>query len=242
MENTIYLGLSRQMTLQTNMDIIANNVANATTPGYRSQNLLFQEFISDPQGADDELSFVYNEGQYDTTAPGSVRQTGNPLDIAILGPGFIGVNAPGGQTAYTRAGNLSLTPEGTIITPAGFEVSGDGGGNVIVPPGSREVNIAENGDVSTENGIIGRISLVEFANLQELRPFGDNLYTSDTPGVPAVESRISQGHLEGSNVNPITETTKMIANLRTFQSVNNLLEGENGRLRTAIRELTGQGN
>ena len=240
MENTIYLGLSRQMTLKTDLDIIANNVANIGTPGYRAQNLLFHEFISDPRGADDELSFVYDEGQYEITAPGPIKQTGNSLDVSVMGPGFIGINGPGGETAYTRAGNFEMTPEGILITSAGFEVSGDGGGNIVIPDDAREINIADNGDVSTQNGVVGRIELVEFANLQELEPMGNNLYRTDAATTPPANTRLRQGQLEGSNVKPVIEMTRMIDTLRSFQSMNNLLEGENTRLRTAIRQLTGQ--
>src|SRR5262245_41709906 len=124
MENTIYLGLSRQMVLQDNMQIVANNVANVNTPGYRGQNLLFLEHISDPRGGDDPLSFVYDKGQYKNTQAGSLRSTGNPLDIALEGPGFIGVQAPNGKTAYTRAGNFQLSPEGILITQSGHIVQG----------------------------------------------------------------------------------------------------------------------
>ena len=99
------------MVLRNNMGIIANNVANMNTPGYRGQNLMFQEYLSEPRGHDDALSFVYDSGQYQITDPGPLAQTNNPLDVALVGPGFIGVNGPGDQPSYTRAGNLTMRPE-----------------------------------------------------------------------------------------------------------------------------------
>ncbi|HRQ61733.1 MAG TPA: flagellar hook-basal body complex protein, partial [Alphaproteobacteria bacterium] len=89
MENSIYLGLSRQMVLRTNMNIVANNVANMNTPGYRGQNTLFEEYVSDPRGSDDPLSFVYDYGQYEDTKQGPLSATSNPLDVALNGPGFM---------------------------------------------------------------------------------------------------------------------------------------------------------
>lgn len=240
MENTIYLGLSRQMTLMTNQDIIANNIANIGTPGYRGQNLLFTEFLSDPRGADDELSFVYDEGQYEVTDPGSLKTTGNPLDIAVIGPGFIGVTGPGGEDTYTRAGNFQMAADGTLITPAGFPVATGNGGNIIIPADATEINIDEQGSVSTQNGVIGQIRVVEFDNIQQLEAIGNNLYRTDAQPAPAQETRVRQGHLEGSNVKPVVEMTRMIKGLREFQMVNNTLESENGRLRSMIRQLTGQ--
>lgn len=238
MENSIYLGLSRQMTLQTNMEIVANNVANINTPGFRGQNLLFAEYISDPKGADDPLSFVYDEGHYEITDPGPVHLTGNTLDVALAGPGFMGVQAPGGETAYTRAGSFQRSPDGTLITSAGFPVAGEGGGTITIPEGSTDINIDKNGTVSTEDGQVGRIMIVEFENTQDLEAIGNNLYKTDSPARPAENTTLLQGQLEGSNVKPVIEITRMIDTLRSFQSVQQILQTENERLRTAIRQLT----
>ncbi len=238
MENSIYLGLSRQMTLRTNMDIIANNVANMNTPGYRGQNLLFHEYISNPRGQDDPLSFVQDKGQYQVTTPGPVRATENPLDIYVNGPGFIGIQGPGGQPAFTRAGNFSMDGEGRLVTPAGFTVSSLGGGEIIIPQGSSEIKIDESGVISNQEGQIGQLEIVEFENIQELNPIGNNLYTTDAVPVAAENSTVLQGHLEGSNVQPILEMTRMIDTLRSYQSVQNILQSENQRLRDAIQKLT----
>ena len=242
MENSIYLGLSRQVTLRTNMDIIANNVANMNTTGYRGQNTLFTEYLSDPRGQDDPMSFVNDKGQYQITEPGSLRQTGSQLDVAVVGPGFIGVQAPGGDIEYTRDGNFSISPDGTLVTQAGFPVASLGGGNITIPEGSQEVAIDDRGNVSNQDGQLGQIGIFEFDNVQELEQRGNNLYQIvGGEALPATESRVKQGYLEGSNVKPVVEMSRMIETLREYQSLQNVMEKENERLRSAIQKLSGGG-
>lgn len=241
MENSIYLGLSKQMVLQTNMDIVANNVANINTPGFRGQNLVFKEYISDPKGADDPLSFVFDEKEYEITDPGPVSVTGNALDVSLTGPGFFGIQGPGGETNFTRAGNFQLDAKGVLTTAAGFPVADTGGGPIIVPEGSTEIKIDETGFVSNQDGQLGQIMVMEFDNIQTLEAMGNNLYRAPVPGVPAIDTVVKQGQLEGSNVKPVVEMTRMIETLRSFQSVQNILQTENDRLRTAIQRLTQQG-
>lgn len=243
MENSIYLGLSRQMALQLDMNVTANNIANSNTPGFRAQNLVFEEFIENTRSArsdsaDDELSFVYNEGQYDITKPGALRVTNNTLDIALVGPGFFGVQGPGGEVNYSRAGNLHMNQNGTLVTSAGFAVADQGGGPINIPPFSTDIKIDANGNVSNQDGPIAQIMVQEFENPQTLAPIGNNLYRSDDAGEPATETIVKQGHIEGSNVNTVVEVTRMIKILRSFQSTQQLLTTENDRLRSAIQKLT----
>lgn len=237
MENSIYLGLSRQMVLRTNMDIVANNIANMNTSGFRGQNPVFEEYISDPRYNDDPLSFVHDYGQYQLTTPGSIEQTGNPLNIALNGPGFIGIEMPGGDTGYTRDGNFHKREDGTLVTSAGYPVLGQGG-PILIPANATEVSIDERGVVSDQNGSIGQIQVVEFENEQILEPVGNNLYVTEGQGIPAEKTRVAQGFLEGSNVNAVVEMTRMIEISRDFQSMQRVLETEHERLRGAIQSLT----
>lgn len=240
MENSIYLGLSRQVTLRTNMDIIANNVANVNTSGFRGQNTLFQEYLSKPRGYDDPLSFVNDQGHYQITAPGPLRQTGSDLDVAVVGPGFISVQAPGGEVEYTRDGNFAIDPNGTLVTQAGFPVANSGGGSIIIPEGSQNIKIDDKGNVSNQDGQLGQIGIFEFENVQQLEQRGNNLYAIvGGTANPATETRVTQGSLEGSNVQPVVEMTRMIETLREYQSVQNVMQKENERLRSAIQKLTG---
>lgn len=237
MENSIYLGLSRQMVLRTNMDIVANNIANMSTTGFRGQNPVFEEYISDPRYGDDPLSFVYDYGQYQMTAPGTMEQTGNDLNVALNGPGFMGIQMPGGETGYTRDGNFQRSAEGTLVNTSGYPIMGQGG-PITIPADATQINIDEQGYISDQNGVIGQLMIVEFDNVQELEPVGNNVYTSPTDGNPAEKTVAQQGFLESSNINPVVEMTRMIKILRDFQSTQKVLETEHDRLRSAIQKLT----
>ncbi len=237
MENSLYVGLSRQVVLERAMDMVANNVANANTAGYRAQNPIFEEYISKEKNDKNDLSMVLDRGQYSTTSPGSIQYTGNTYDVALQGPGFIQVVTPSGDTQYTRAGNLTVNNDNELVTASGFKVSGPGGNAVAIPSGSKEVVITKQGEVTADGNAVGTIGVVEFDNVQELRPEGNGLYSSKDPGRPATETVINQGSLEGSNVNSIQETTRMIDVLRTYQTTMRMIQSEQERQVSAIQKL-----
>jgi flagellar basal-body rod protein FlgF len=237
MENSIYTGLSRQMALQSDMNTIANNLANVNTPGYRGQYMLFTEYVENPKGIEDPLSMVEDYGQYISNKPGPMTHTGNPLDVAMQGPGFIGITR-GGETFYTRAGNFMLGENGDLITPTGDRVASAGGSPITIPEGAKSVSIAEDGMVSTENGAVGQIMMTEFENINDLDAIGDNLYSANAPGTPATDTRMISGMVEGSNVNPIMEMTRMIDTQRAYQSAARMLQSEHDRQRTMIQRLS----
>ncbi|MCB1682498.1 MAG: flagellar basal-body rod protein FlgF [Alphaproteobacteria bacterium] len=238
MENTIYLGLSRQIVLQTNLDIVANNIANVNTNGFREQSPVFEEYLSDPRGNGDPLSFVLDYGEYQNTAPGPLSQTGNPLNVALNGPGFLAVQLPDGSTGYTRDGNFIKTSDGTLVSSAGYPILGSGG-PITVPADATEFVVDERGVVSDQHGQIGRLKIVEFDDLQTLKPAGNNVYTTTSPEKEAQKTVVRQGFLEGSNVQPVVEMTRMIKILRYFQGVQKMLDTEHDRQREAIQRLTG---
>ncbi len=237
MENPIYIGLSRQMVLQTQMDMVSNNIANMNTPGYRAQNLVFIEQISAPKGGDDPLSMVMDYGQFHVTKPGPVKITSNPLDLALVGPGYFTVQGPDGPR-YTRAGNFELNVLGELVTPAGYPVSGAGGGSIIIPDSAGRVTISADGTISGNEGEIGKLMIVEFENQQTLNPEGDNLYASSEQGIPSEKTSVTQGALEGSNVQPVQEMSEMIRILREYQMLARSLQNEHDRQRTVIQRLT----
>jgi flagellar basal-body rod protein FlgF len=237
MENSIYLGLSRQMVLKTNMNIVANNIANMTTAGFRGQNPVFEEYISDPSKGDDPLSFVSDYGQYQMTDPGSLTQTGNELDVALVGDGFMSVQLPDGSTGYTRDGSFHLRSDGTLVTSANMPVMGDGG-IIVLPTDATHISIDNNGVISNDDGPLSKLGVVEFENVQILEAAGHNTYTSPQAGIEPKNTTVSQGFIEGSNVKPIAEMTRMIEILRNYQSTQNLLKNEHDRIRGAIEKLT----
>lgn len=240
MENTIYVALSRQMALRSQMDVIANNVANMSTTGYRGQNMVFTEYVEKAQREDatkDDLSFVLDYGHYQNTAPGAMKRTKNPLNVAVQGPGYMGVQTPDG-VMYTRNGDFQINVNGELVTGTGQPVANDGGGTINIPKNAAHVSISEDGTISTDQGEAGRLMLVEFENVQQLEATGNGLYKTDAAAGPAQESRLIQGMLEGSNVNPVLEMTRMIDVLRSYQATQNMLNGEHDRQRTMIRQLS----
>lgn len=239
MENSIYVGLSRATVLQTQMDMVANNVANMDTPGYRTQNLLFKEMVEKPSGQKFPYSMVSEIGQFETTTPGTMHTTGNRLDVALQGPGFFGVVTPGG-IRYTRAGNLTLDANGQIVTASGLPIASSGGSPITVPAGTSELSIDEAGNISTEDGQIGQLQVSEFSNTDALTLEGSGLYRPDNGAspTPATKTRVMQGMLEGSNVQGVVEMTRMIGILRDYQSLQRLLQNEHDMSRSAIQRIT----
>lgn len=237
MENSVYVGLSKQVVLQSNMNIIAQNIANINTPGFRGQNMVFTEYVEDPRYMKEDVSMVLDFGQYQITDPGPIKSTGNPLDIALVGNGFLGIETNQG-VQYTRAGNLSMTADGTIVNALGMTVANENGGPITIPPGSKEINIDRTGVISTEQGVVGKFMIKEFTNEQRLDPAGNGLYKTDAVPLDPEKTSVVQGKLEGSNVQAVVEMTRMIDVSREYQAVQNLMNSENERLRSAISKLS----
>lgn len=237
MESSLYVGLSRQIVLDRAMSLVANNVANANTAGYRAQNPMFDEYISKERYDKDPLSMVYDKGQYDSTQPGTVQLTGNTYDVALDGPGFIGVTTASGNLQYTRAGNFTVNNANELVTTDGSKVSGPGGGSISIPANAKEIKITGEGEITADGNVVGRLGIYEFDNLQDLKPQGNGLYSASNPGRPATETKVIQGALEGSNVNAIQETTRMIEILRTYQSTMRMIQNEQERQVSAIQAL-----
>lgn len=236
MENSLYVGLSSQVALEAKMATVSNNIANMSTPGYRAQNLVFHEFVSEQRRMKEDVSLVYDYGQYEVMDPGPIKLTGNPLDVALVGPGFMGVQTPEG-VQYTRAGNFSLNANGEIVTSRGQLVADQGGGTITVPPDAKYITIDEKGVVSTDQGAVGNLMMVEFEDYQQMKPAGNGNYTTEQAPLPAQETRMLQGKVEGSNVQAVVEMTRMIDVLREYQSTQRMMQNEHERLRTAIQRM-----
>ncbi len=236
MENSLYVGLSGQVALEAKMAVVANNVANLNTPGYRGQNAVFKEYISDQRRMKEDVSLVYDYGQYQMTDPGPIKITGGPLDVALVGPGFLGIQTPEG-VQYSRAGNFSLNQLGEIVNAQGYKVAGQGGGTISVPADAKFISIDQKGVVSTDQGEIGSLMVAEFKDYQRLDPQGNGLYATEEQPTPATDTKVLQGKIEGSNVSPIVEMTRMIDVSREYQAVQNMMQNEHERMRTAIQRM-----
>lgn len=239
MENALYVGLSQQMVLERQMDMVANNIANMNTTAYRGQRPVFQEYVMDA-GPNKPVSFVLDFGVARDTRGGVLTPTDNPFDLALNGEGFLSVQTPDG-IRYTRNGHFTLDADGRVVTREGYALLDDGGAEIIVDdPTLGTPMISNDGTVAQGENVLGKVGMFTFENEQTLRTTGDSLFeapeTATAQPAPA-ETRLVQGMLEGSNVQPVVEMTRMIELQRRYQTMQNLISNEDELQRTAIQRL-----
>lgn len=242
MESSSYIALSRQATLRREMSMVSQNLANLETPAYRGERMMFVEHLNQTQpGEAGELSFVQDIGTVRDLQEGPMTRTENPLDLAISGSAYFKVETEDGAR-YTRNGAFQLNEAGEIVNAAGSPVLDANGNPIAVPATAARIEIAGDGTISTEEGRIGRLQLVSFDNEQALKKRADGLYQAgeDQQELPADESTVMQGMLEGSNVQGVTEMTRMIDLVRSYQSASKVGQDEHERMLRAIRTLVSQ--
>ncbi len=237
MDTTAYLALGRQMALERMMSTVAANIANASTTGYQAETMRFASVLQ-RLGASGSAAFVGDPGRTRDTSAGPLATTGNPLDLAIQGKGYFQVQTAGG-VRLTRDGHLELDADGQITTAAGDPLLDEGGSPIAVPAGAGPVTVAQDGTVSTRKGSLGRIQPVEVADEQAMQREGDGLLATTQATRPAEDARIEQGMLEGSNVKPILELTRLMETQRAFEGTQKMLEAHHDLERRAIQTLAG---
>jgi len=240
MDNAIYVGLSRQITLERALDIAANNLANTDTTGYKFEELMTGADPVTPAHSkigSSPVTFVTANGVARDFTQGPLSQTGGPLDVAIDGKGFFQVATAAGPR-YTRDGRFMLDPAGKLVTQDGDPVQGDGG-DIVLDPSKGPVSISPNGVISQAGERKGKLAVVNFDSLSALAKDGNNLFRNDTnlTPQPAVGSMIKQGMLEGSNVQPITQITRLIEINRAYEAVSNMINQSSDLSKTAIQRL-----
>jgi flagellar basal-body rod protein FlgF len=243
MENALLVGLSRQIALARELDVIANNVANSGTNGFKARSSRFEEYTMPAakaetfRKADQNLSFVIDAGTPLDTSQGPIQTTGNPLDAAIKGDAFFAVQTPAGER-YTRNGSFSLDSQGQLVTADGYPVLTDNG-PVTIPQQETGLAIGPDGVLSTTQGQRGKLRLVTFADNRALRNQGANLFSSTTPAQPAGPGpQLEPGALEHSNVRPVVEMTRLIEVNRAYASVAGLIGRMDEMKRTALSRLS----
>jgi flagellar basal-body rod protein FlgF len=249
-ENGLLIGLSRQATLERQLDVVANNIANANTTGFKSTNSIFQEFLSEGARdrtfsvADAPIHFVFDREAWHDFSQGPIVQTGNPLDIALDGQGFIAVQTQGGER-YTRNGALKINATGQLVTTDGATVEGDNG-PITFQATDRKITVGADGRIAVVEGpngsvetLRGRIKLVNFANPQQLTAEGASTFSAPAGVAPqaATNLRVIQGAVEGSNVNAVAEMTRMIEINRTYSMIASLLQSRDDERRNSIDKL-----
>ena len=235
MGNAIYTTLTRQSGLMREMQLIANNIANAATTGYRQEGLVFSEFIRRIDGGQ-SLSMATATVRDTSMLQGSMTQTGGNLDLAIDGEGFFLVETPQGQR-LTRAGHFMVSAAGDLVTPAGHLVLDAGGAPIFVPPDAVDLSVSGDGTISAGGLPLGQIGVVLPTDPMALTRETGTLFRTDQGTVPSDAGRVLQGFLESSNVDPVGQIARMIQVQRAYEMGQALLEREDERIRTAIKTL-----
>lgn len=238
--------LSDQLALQRRMDIIANNIANSGTTGFKREGVEFNTLISNgsaSRAAAQNISFVYDRATYRDVSPGTTKMTGNSLDMAIQGKGYFQIQTPQG-IQYTRNGAFQTDNQGQIVNSQGMPVLSDGGQPIILPEDARDLTISGDGFITAQVGTgstrsqLGKIGLVKFENDQIVKPVGNGMLTTTQTAEPVTGNVLVQGALEDSNVSPVLEITEMIKVQRAYEMAANMISAENTRLNTAIDKLS----
>jgi flagellar basal-body rod protein FlgF len=242
MENALLVGLSRQMALGRELDVIANNLANVSTTGFKARSSRFAEHLM-PKAAGDafragdrRVGFVVDRGTALDTTTGAIETTGNPLDVAIKGDAFFTVQTPAGER-YTRAGSFQIDSTGQLVTNDGFPVLGEGGPFQFGPQ-ETGIAIAPDGTVSSNQGARGRLRLVRFDEARALTNEGANVFSSSAPAQPAgAAGRLEPRALERSNVRAITEMTRLMEVNRAYTGVASMLGRMDEMKRSTMTKL-----
>jgi flagellar basal-body rod protein FlgF len=241
MDNALYVGLSRQMVLRREMDIIANNIANLDTTGFKVESILQKENPSAPartEGGPRPVKFVAADGVARDFRQGVLTATGAPLDMAIEGKGFFQIQTPDGPR-FTRDGRFTTDPNGRLVTQAGQAVLDAGGSEILIDPEKGQVSIGADGTMTQGAEQVGKVGMFDFANAGALSKTGDNLFrnVSNLQPQPAEEARLRQGMLEGSNVKPVLEITRMVDVSRAYEQTAKMMESEADLSRRAVERL-----
>jgi flagellar basal-body rod protein FlgF len=247
MQNALLVGLSRQMALGREMDVVANNIANVDTTGYKADGSLFEEYLGSAAragGNSGRVSFVLDRGIWHDMSQGPIQRTGNPLDVAIDGNNaFLVVQTPRGER-YTRNGAMQINASGQLVTADGNPVLGESG-PITFQSTDNQVAISRDGTVSAREGNSkvdsqrGKILLVSFQNAQQLQKDGSSTFnvTGGAQPQPAVNVGLAQGSVEKSNVRGVVEMSRMIEITRSYTQIASMLQQQSDQSTQAINKL-----
>jgi flagellar basal-body rod protein FlgF len=244
MDNSLLVSLSQQLAAFRAMDVIANNLANVSTPGFKRESAKFEEFVTQVRPGEDQkgpqsVSFVKDAGILRDSGQGNIEKTGATYDVALNGSGYFQVQTTAGMR-YTRDGHFSLDAGGNLVTSEGYQVQGDGGA-ITIAPTDGDINIATDGTISSViNGVgnqLGKLKVVDFANDAALTKQGTNLYSTSQTPTAATNATMRQGSVESSNVQPVVEISKMIEVMRAYEATATLSKSQEDLMRQAIDKL-----
>ncbi|MFT5869743.1 MAG: flagellar basal-body rod protein FlgF [Paracoccaceae bacterium] len=239
MENSIYTTLTRQTGLMREMQTVANNIANMSTTGFRSEGVIFSEYVTDLDGAVGDLSMAMANGRSLNQSQGAISATGGTFDFAVEGDGFFLVETPAGE-ALTRAGHFMPNSDGELVTPDGDFLLDGGGARIFVPPSAQDISLAQDGTLSADGQPLTVIGLWRPIDALDLTHQSGVKFTADAGVEPTESSTILQGHLEGSNTDAITQISRMIEVQHAYEMGQGFLENEDKRLRSLLSTVGGR--
>lgn len=237
MQNGIYLSLSSQLALNRRLETVANNVANTSTAGYRAEEIKFESLIS--PNTNNPTAFASIGDTYLSTTSGEIVQTGNPLDVAIQGPGYLAMTTPGG-VAYTRDGRFRMMPAGDLQTLNGYPVLDAGGAPIQLDPNGGPPTIAKDGTISQSGRTIGQLGLFLMDPAAKLKRYDNSGVVPDRAAIPSLDFTrvgVNQGYMERSNVNPVMEISRLIMIQRQFEAVTNAIGDTENTMTEAVKSL-----
>ena len=240
MDNTLLVNLSRQMALSRELDVVANNVANMNTTGFKGDSMLFNEYLmldkSNGQGAGPKtLSTVVDRSTITNFSAGPIETTGAELDVAIQGNGFFVVQTPQGER-YTRAGSFTLNAQGELVTQTGDGKVQGTGGALAFSQQDGKISIGSDGTIFTDQGQHGKLRLVTLKP-GDLKKEGEQFFSSKTHPVDDTTSLVLQGAIEKSNVKPVTEISRLIEINRAYSTISQIIDRAQSLRETAIDRL-----
>ena len=235
MDSTAYTALSRQIGLRRELDVIANNIANASTTGFRREDLVFSEFVRSAGLDAPSVSMVQADAHRIVQSQGTLEVTGGTFDLAIEGEGFFQIERDG-EAYLSRAGHFMPDAEGLLVNGDGNRLLDAGGAPVFVPPGV-DVSLGKDGTLSANGRPLGQIGIVMPADPIDLARAGGNLLKATGDLVPSEGATVHQGMLEASNVNPIGELARLIEVHRRYEANKSFLDREDQRIKSVIQTL-----
>ena len=242
MEVPTYVALSRLVAQQRALDVTATNLANASTPGYKAERMLFSDWLGrqnqvDAPAGGRTVAYTQDRATYREQAAGPLTHTANPFDLAVSGDGFFTVDTPRGPR-LTRAGRFTPMADGRVGDQDGNALLDSTGKPLRIAATDTRITITADGKISSENGPLGQVGLVQPADTARMTAEGSRLLRADGSTAPVTAPHITQGAVEDSNVAPILELTRMMAGLRDFQFTSQFVQGEADRQQNAINKLT----
>ena len=247
MDNALYVGLSKQMLLERELDITANNLANANTTGFKVEALISTPDPVTPAAmpaGSRAIQFVADNGVARDFGQGPLQTTGAPLDLAIMGQGFFQISTANG-TRYTRDGRFATNAQGQVVTQAGDPVLDASGSPINLNPQGGPPSIGGDGTITqtvagqSQSQTAGKVGVVSFTDLSALTKEGEGLYSNTTNAAaqPVTGQVLRQGMLEASNVQPILQVTDLIRISRAYDMISQMMNSTASLSSTAVQRL-----